>query len=62
MSLPYDIARCAGTGHWLCGVCRRTEPGDEYQWMTTPVIVGDFCANHIPLRVIEDALLEGLDE
>lgn len=27
MSLPYDIARCAGVDERLCAACRRTEPG-----------------------------------
>ena len=26
-SLPFDIARCEGSGWPECGVCRRREPG-----------------------------------
>lgn len=39
MTLPYDYARCAGTTHPLCQVCRRREPGrDQWQsWMQPPI-------------------------
>jgi hypothetical protein len=51
MTLPYDIARCAGVGYeaegtdgWYwregCADCRRREPGHpERQWMMTPPVV-----------------------
>ena len=32
--LPYDTARCPGTGHAICQLCRRREPG-HHQWQVT---------------------------
>lgn len=32
-ALPFDYARCAGTTHAACQVCRRREPGRE-QWQS----------------------------
>jgi hypothetical protein len=54
MTLPADIARCAGFGptpdHWLdeCHDCqRRTAPGGEVH-MEPPAIIVFFCEYHIP--------------
>ena len=33
MFLPFDYARCGGTTHQTCRLCRRREPGRE-QWQT----------------------------
>jgi hypothetical protein len=49
MTLPFDIARCAGTTAPLCQQCRRREPGDKYQWHVGAEIVGSSCRNYIPL-------------
>ena len=56
MTLPYDIARCAGKqidGQWRegCEDCqRRTSPGNPYRQinMTPPEIVVFECARRIP--------------
>lgn len=56
MTLPHDIARCAGkqiNGHWRegCEDCqRRTSPGNPYRQihMTPPEIVVFECARRIP--------------
>ena len=56
-TLPYDYARCAGTTHPTCRVCRRREPGRE-QWqpyMANPPIdtLTGQCAEFIePPRII----------
>ncbi len=34
MTLPYDTARCPGTDHAICQLCRRREPG-HHQWQVT---------------------------
>ena len=40
MALPYDYARCTGTTHAACQVCRRREPGREHwqPYMNNPPI------------------------
>lgn len=56
MTIPYDIARCAGKqidGQWRkgCEDCqRRTSPGNPYRQihMAPPAIVGFECARRIP--------------
>lgn len=54
MTLPADIARCAGFGptpeDWLdeCTDClRRTAPGGEVH-MEPPSVIAFFCEYHIP--------------
>ena len=50
MSLPYDIARCAGTVHELCSICRRREPGSPYwQVQIGPAI--DYKSGSCPNRI-----------
>ena len=53
MTLPHDIARCAGFGptpeEWLeeCQDClRRTAPGGEVQ-MAPPTVIGFCCPYYI---------------
>lgn len=29
-TLPYDYARCAGTAHTNCDLCRRRDPGNAF--------------------------------
>lgn len=54
MALPYDIARCTGTTHPICGTCRRREPGRaEWQTMIAPSkYVTTHCKNHIAPELI----------
>lgn len=49
MTLPFDIARCAGTTAPICEFCRRKEPGrPEWQAVIAPACVWNSCPNHIP--------------
>ena len=36
MTLPYDYARCPGTGSDLCKQCARTNPWSEWQSYIAP--------------------------
>lgn len=48
-TLPYDVARCAGTTDPLCQTCRRREPGKrDWQRQIAPAMDARGCANHIP--------------
>lgn len=51
MGLPFDTARCIGIDNVLCKVCRRKEPGGEYQWFIMPEAKESFCINHIPTEI-----------
>lgn len=49
MTLPYDYARCSGTTHQTCQVCRRREPGRE-QWQSyiaAAIALDGTCSNFI---------------
>jgi hypothetical protein len=48
MTLPYDIARCAGKNAPLCQRCRSREPGNPTcQSIILPALTIDGCGNFI---------------
>lgn len=49
MTLPYDVARCAGQGLATCPSCRRQEPGDpQRQVFNVPRLEYGACIDYIP--------------
>lgn len=58
MTLPYDIARCAGTTHPTCQCCRRREQGrPEWQvYVATAIdVTTGYCVNFIEVEEKHDA-------
>lgn len=49
-ALPYDYARCSGTTHPTCQMCRRREPGRaEWQsYIAAPIdMLSGLCSHYI---------------
>lgn len=48
MTLPYDYARCSGSGQTICQACRRREQGrDYYQVIVEPMAKDNECEMYI---------------